>query len=202
MDLDLEWLYSILLCHHTQFIFLPSSSAFFFFSPCEDCVTESVNDCICSLPHQCYVSQDNLLDMIQAPHELGCRTICENYTNKTCQYYNYYDIDHVHSPQLCVLLTSCSALVQDTCAGCHLGPTTCSGVGDTCQLALWSVSGEESLVVTDNTTTRVRMMSGEPGCTREVTITWYWYSIGYLQLYDWNQWDMGAAHSWYCTIDI
>ena len=36
-------------------------------SPCVDCFTESVTDCVCSLPYQCYVNNDNVLAMLEHP---------------------------------------------------------------------------------------------------------------------------------------
>ena len=132
-------------------------------------MTESVTDCICSLPYQCYADSENILDILAHPlySEQACKTIC--YDTRNCTSYNYYDADHPSSPGLCVLLSHCSTLVPGQCQNCHLGPDRCSSEGARCRLALWSTSHTSSLVVTSTTsTTTATLLSGEPGCTREV----------------------------------
>ena len=135
-------------------------------SPCQDCVTESVSDCTCSLPYQCYVTSDNILQILRypLPSEQACRTIC--FDSDNCTAYNYYDGSH-SSAGLCVLLKDCQQLVPGPCQGCHAGPDRCSARDGTCQLAVWSTR-TNSLAATTSTT--VSLMSGEPTCTREVRL--------------------------------
>ena len=138
-------------------------------SPCQDCVTESQTDCLCSLPYQCYADSENILDILPHPlySEQACKTIC--YDTRNCSSYNYYDASHPSSPGLCVLLSDCRALVPGQCQGCHLGPDRCGREGARCGLAVWSSSHTSSLVVTStSTSTTTTLLSGEPGCTREV----------------------------------
>ena len=138
-------------------------------SPCQNCVTESQINCICSLPYQCYANSENILEILPHPlySEQACKTIC--YDTRNCSTYNYYDPGHPSSPGLCVLLSHCSTLVPGPCQNCHLGPDRCSREGGRCRLALWSASHTSSLVVSDTiSTTTATLLSGEPGCTREV----------------------------------
>ena len=135
-------------------------------SPCTDCVTESVSDCTCSLPYQCYANSDNMLEILShpLPSEQACRTIC--FDSENCTTYNYYDVTHP-SRGLCVLLTSCRQLVMEPCQGCHTGPARCSDRGETCQLAVWS-SLDSTIALTSSST--ITLLSGEPTCTREVNM--------------------------------
>ena len=134
-------------------------------------MTESLTDCICSLPYQCYADSENIIDILPHPvyTEQACKTLC--YDTRNCSSYNYYDAGHPSSPGLCVLLSHCSALVAGQCQGCHLGPPRCSSEGERCHLAVWSSSLTSSLVLTStSSTTTATLLSGEPGCTREVRL--------------------------------
>ena len=134
-------------------------------------MTESQTDCICSLPYQCFADSENIIDILPHPvySEQACKTIC--YDTRNCSSYNYYDTGHPSSPGLCVLLSHCSALVPGKCDGCHVGPDRCSSEpGTRCRLAVWD-SFTSSLVVTSTaSTTSTSLLSGEPGCTREVRL--------------------------------
>ena len=74
-----------------------------------------------------------------------------------------------------MLLKSCDNLVavapSSSCAGCHLGPRACAFRNETtqgpCQLAIWSTDTGDMMTTTNTT---VRMISGEPGCKREVRV--------------------------------
>ena len=54
-------------------------------SPCTDCLTESVSDCTCSLPYQCYANSENIIEILShpLPSEQACRTICFDSENCT-----------------------------------------------------------------------------------------------------------------------
>ena len=95
-----------------------------------------------------------------------CQQICYDSSASNCTVYNYYDMNHVESPGLCVLLKSCDQVVSTTCEGCHLGPRACAKQGGQCGFAMWSTS--MSGVVMETSNSRLRLMSGEPGCSREV----------------------------------
>ena len=129
----------------------PGSSPYkemcFLFSECretskaEDCVTESLEDCSCSLARECLVTPDNLYGMYGGvADEQLCRQICYDSAqfNSTpivrCEYYNHYSTSHPTSPGLCVLMKSCDTLVPLTTSsqGCRLGPRKCSIPGEEC----------------------------------------------------------------------
>jgi len=138
-------------------------------SNCQDCFTEtSASNCECSLPYQCYVNGDNVIEILKnrISSEKLCQQICYDSSASNCTVYNYYDMNHVESPGLCVLLKSCDQVVSTTCEGCHLGPRACAKQGGQCGFAMWSTS--MSGVVMETSNSRLRLMSGEPGCSREV----------------------------------
>ena len=132
----------------------PGSSPYkemcFLFSECretseaEDCVTEPLADCSCSLARECLVTPDNLYGMFGGvADEQLCRQICydssqfnvtSNSTIARCEFYNHYSTSHPSSPGLCVLMKSCDTLVALTTSdqGCRLGPRKCSQPGEEC----------------------------------------------------------------------
>lgn len=129
----------------------PGSSPYkemcFLFSECretseaEDCVTEPLADCSCSLARECLVTPDNLYGMFGGvADEQLCRQICYdssqfNVTSNRCEFYNHYSTSHPSSPGLCVLMKSCDTLVALTTSdqGCRLGPRKCSVSGEECR---------------------------------------------------------------------
>ena len=133
----------------------PGSSPYkemcFLFSECletsaaEDCVTESLEDCSCSLARECLVTPDNLYGMFGGvADEQLCRQICfdsseidvdTNSILSRCEFYNHYSTSHPSSPGLCVLMKSCDTLVALTTSsqGCRLGPRKCSLTGEECR---------------------------------------------------------------------
>ena len=132
----------------------PGSSPYkemcFLFSEChetseaEDCVTEPLSDCSCSLARECLVTPDNLYGMFGGvADEQLCRQICydssqfdvtTNSTIARCEFYNHYSTSHPSSPGLCILMKSCDTLVALTTSdqGCRLGPRKCSLPGENC----------------------------------------------------------------------